>query len=135
MSLITPQKSSSTSSAGFTAVELLVTLFVAAAFLLAGYQLFNAVIADGGRTRARTTVSNVAYGYLQQYASTATNPCSTAMPASNLSITIPDIATPTLTVAISCPLGTSSSLSRVDVIIEYNNGADSIGQARYIDKS
>ena len=135
MSLITTQKSSSTSSAGFTAVELLVTLFVAAAFLLAGYQLFNAVIADGGRTRARTTVSNVAYGYLQQYASGATNPCTTSTPASNVSITIADIATPLLTATISCPLGTSSTLSRVDVTITYNNGADTISQARYIDKS
>ena len=39
------------STAGFTAVELLVTLFVAAAFLLAGYQLFNFVIRDGSKNR------------------------------------------------------------------------------------
>ena len=32
------------SNAGFTAVELLITLFVAAAFIIAGYQLFNIVI-------------------------------------------------------------------------------------------
>ncbi len=120
---------------GFTAVELLVTLFVAAAFLLAGYQLFNAVIADGGRTRARTTVANTAYGYLQQYASGATNPCTASTPASNVNLTITDIAGPVLNATISCPLGTSSSLSRIDVTITYNNGADTISQSRLIDKS
>jgi len=34
--------------AGFSAVELLITLFVAAAFLVAGYSLYNVVIKDGG---------------------------------------------------------------------------------------
>ena len=60
---------------GFTAVELLITLFVAAAFIVAGYQLFNIVMKDGGETRAESRAGNVAYDYLRRYTDAATNPC------------------------------------------------------------
>ena len=51
---------------GFTTVELLVTLFIAAAFLMSGYQLYSMIIRDGGEARARAKASNVAYEYLQK---------------------------------------------------------------------
>jgi len=59
---------------GFTAVELLITLFVAAAFLIAAYQLFNLVVKDGGSTRAESRAANVAYDYLRQYAASSPAP-------------------------------------------------------------
>ena len=60
---------------GFTVVELLITLFIAAAFLVSGYQLFNLIIKDGGQTRAESRASNVAYDYLRKYSSSAVFPC------------------------------------------------------------
>lgn len=46
---------------GFSAVELLVSLFVAAMFLSAGYQLYSIVIKNGGETRAQSTASSIAF--------------------------------------------------------------------------
>jgi Tfp pilus assembly protein PilE len=106
---------------GFTAVELLVTLFVAAAFLIAGYQLYGLVIKDGGETRAQSRVSNVAYDYLQRYKSTVTNPCIANTPLSNQPITITGVSSATISVTISCPYTSNTSLSKVVVTVSYNN--------------
>ncbi len=109
------------SQAGFTAVELLITLFVAAAFLIAGYQLFNVVIKDGGQARAESRAGNVAYDYLRRYAANATNPCSTQYPLTNSAIQVDGLDSVTITVQISCPGYSITSLSKVDAVIKYNN--------------
>lgn len=109
------------SQAGFTAVELLITLFVAAAFLIAGYQLFNVVIKDGGQARAESRAGNVAYDYLRRYAANATNPCSTQYPLTNSAIQVDGLDSVTITVEISCPGYSITSLSKVDAVIKYNN--------------
>lgn len=106
---------------GFTVVELLITLFVAAAFLVSGYQLFNAIIKDGGQTRAEAKASNAAYDYLRRYSSSATNPCVYSKPLDNSSVTIPGIAATLATVEISCPYSSQPSVSKIDVTILYNN--------------
>ncbi|MDB5161770.1 MAG: Laminin sub protein [Candidatus Saccharibacteria bacterium] len=108
------------SQAGFTAVELLITLFVAAAFLIAGYQLFNVVIKDGGQARAESRAGNVAYDYLRRYAGNATNPCSTQYPLTNSAIQVDGLDSVTITVQISCPGYSITSLSKVDAVIKYN---------------
>lgn len=128
---------SSEKAAGFTAVELLITLFVAAAFLTAGYQLFNLIIKDGGDTRAESTVSNEAYNYLRQYSNAATNPCAASTPMSNTPITIEGVARPRVTVSVSCPQSSTTSLSKVEVAISYETGtgAKLVKHATYIDKS
>ena len=40
---------------GFTTIELLVTLFIAAAFLASGYQLYSVILQDGGDARAQAS--------------------------------------------------------------------------------
>ena len=77
-----------TKDSGFTAVELLITLFVAAAFLVSGYQLYALIIKDGGQTRSDARASNVAYDYMRRYSLSATSPCTTITPVNNSSITI-----------------------------------------------
>lgn len=52
---------------GFSTVELIITLFVASIFLVAGYQLYSVIIKDGGETRLQAKAGNLAYDYLQQY--------------------------------------------------------------------
>lgn len=54
------------SSDGFTAVELLITLFVAVAFIATAYQLYSAVLADSGEARFRAKASNIAYAELRR---------------------------------------------------------------------
>ena len=45
---------------GFTIIELLVTMFIAVAFLMAGYQLYGMIIKDGSETQLRTKAANIA---------------------------------------------------------------------------
>jgi len=94
---------------GFSAVELLITLFIAAAFLISGYQLYAVVIKDGGEARMQSNASNVATDYLQRYKSSATNPCTTQTPLTDSAITVTGLSNVTTSVAISCPYSTTYS--------------------------
>lgn len=79
------------SSDGFTAVELLVTIIVAALFAVSFYQLFIVVNQSTAAARNRATASDLAYSYLRKYASAGVTPddwspkftCSTASGSSN----------------------------------------------------
>lgn len=124
-------------SAGFSAVELLITLFVAAMFLAAGYQLYTFVMTDSGNTRAEASVSNTAYNYLRQYATSATNPCAASTVVSNQPISITGVDSPFLTVTLSCPQSAATTLSKVDVQITYNVGSttNTVEHATFVDKS
>lgn len=106
---------------GFTAVELLITLFVAAAFLVAGYQLYNVVIKDGGQTRAQARAANVAYDYLRRYSPSAVSPCVVSRPLNAASINVSGLAAVTVTVDLSCPYAATTSITKLDVTIFYNN--------------
>ena len=64
---------------GFTAVELLITLFIAVAFLGTAYQLYTAVIRDSAEARFRAKASNIAYAELRKWSDDTTPGC-TARP-------------------------------------------------------
>jgi len=127
------------STQGFTAVELLITLFVAAAFLIAGYQLFNLVIQDGGNARAESAASNVAYDYLRRYSDSATNPCTASTPLTGQSVTLEGLSelNATVTVTITCPQSDAVTISKVEAIVAYGVGAEakSVKYATFVDKS
>ena len=117
---------------GFTAVELLVTLFVAAAFLIASYQLFNLVVKDGGATRSQSRAANIAYDYLRRYSATSTTfPCTVSSPLSNKALSVDGLADVKISVTVSCLPNASSSLSKVEVAITYNNPPQTIKYATY----
>lgn len=122
---------------GFSAVELLITLFVAAIFLAAGYQLFNFVVTDSGNTRAESSVSNSAYDYLRRYSNSATNPCAASTVLSDQALTIDGVDTPTVTVTLSCPQTDTPSLTKVEVAITYGTGTtiNTVKHATFVDKS
>ncbi len=108
---------------GFSAIELLITIFVAVAFLASGYQLYSAVVRNGADTRNQTTASNIAYDYLRRVSPQATNPC-TVIPNSTLAPTIPSGTTlpaATITANITCPFGATSGTSLVTVVVGYGN--------------
>ncbi len=120
---------------GFTAVELLITLFVAAAFLIAGYQLFNFVLKDGGDTRAQSRASNVAYDYMRRYSDSASNPCSPSTPITGQSISVDGLANATITITITCPESDAPTISKVNAIITYNMPQQTLQYATFVDKS
>lgn len=58
---------------GFTAVELLITLFVASVFLFSGYQLFTQVVRDGADAQRTARLSSRTYDTLRTYTGTVLN--------------------------------------------------------------
>jgi len=106
---------------GFTAVELLITLFVAAAFLIASYQLFNVVIKDGGQARAESRAGNIAYDYMRRYSTQATNPCASSNPLTNAPVSVDGLSDVTVSVAIACVQDTTPSMSKIQVAVRYNS--------------
>lgn len=125
------------SQAGFSTVELLITLFVAAAFFIAGYQLYSLIIKDGGQTRAQAKASNVAYDYLRRYSASTANPCEVSTPLDEESITVTGLSRVTVTVKITCPYSTSSgandatSVSKVEVTVKFNTPQKLVQYATY----
>jgi Tfp pilus assembly protein PilV len=107
---------------GFSAIELLVTLFVGVAFIGAGYQIYSVVIQNNGEARYRSKASNIAYDMLRQYSTQATSPCTAVTPTPTP--TIPSnsgLSNPTVTVSITCPYGGTSPTSEVSVVLRYGN--------------
>jgi prepilin-type N-terminal cleavage/methylation domain-containing protein len=115
---------------GFTAVELLVTLFIAAAFLISGYQLYGLIIRDGGETRAQSHASNLVYDYMQRYKPNITNPCTAPVPIVDHP-SVANLSNVTVTVNITCPYGTTSPVSKILVILQYGDPQQAISDAIY----
>jgi Tfp pilus assembly protein PilV len=110
------------SQAGFSAVELLITLFIGVAFIGAGYQLYGVAVKDGRDARQRAQASSIAYSQLRTSAATVTNPCTAS--SSNISVPAGSGLTNTaMTAAIACPYGAASSVSSITVTLSY--GTDS----------
>lgn len=113
---------------GFSAVELLITLFVAALFLAAGYTLYDAIVGRSAEARQQAQADNIAYDYLRRYEATVTTPCAASTPVNRVAISgdqAEGLARPLVTVAISCPYGSSiNRLSKVTVTVEYGDGGD-----------
>lgn len=129
---------------GFSVVELLVTLFVAAAFLLAGYQLYAMIIKDGGETKQQAKASNAAYDYLQQYKATAKLKLVVdCVPIELLPIeskTISGLSNVKVKVSMTCPYLNGANplktIAKVEVILTYGNDnpQKQVIQATYVNK-
>lgn len=123
---------------GFSAVELLITLFVAAAFLTAGYQLFSVIIKNGGDVRDESRASNIVYEYLRRYSDSTVSPCVASTPLNNQAISISGLAKPKISVIISCPeVNGMPTLSKVEAVLTYSTNADTntIRYVTYVDNS
>lgn len=124
----------SVNQAGFTAIELLITLFVAAAFLVSGYQLYTIIIKDSGNTRAQSRASNVAYDYMRRYSTSAVSPCVASTPLNSASINVSNISAVTITVALSCPYSAVPTITKVTATVNYNNPQQTVTYATYVKK-
>lgn len=119
---------------GFTIVELLITLFVGVAFLVAGYQLYNVIIKDGGLVRAEAKASNVAYDYLRRYSTSAVSPCVASTPVNNTSITVAGLSAVNVTVTISCPYSGVTAISKINVQLTYNSPQQTVKYSTYVNR-
>lgn len=121
-----------TKQSGFSIVELLITLFIAGAFLISGYQLYALVIKDGGDARVQSNAASVANDYLQRYKPSATNPCTAQTPLTNQSISVTGLSNVTMTVAITCPYTAITAVSKIAATINYNTPQKTITSATYV---
>lgn len=116
---------------GFTAVEVLVTLFIIGFLLAAGYQAYGLVTGDSQEVRMRAEASNIGYEALRRVSGEAAKPCVTSSP----SVTIPDSSTlplpRSISAAISCPYGTSSLISLTTVTVTYGSTNEKVVHAIY----
>ena len=121
-----------TSALGFTTIELLVTLFIAAIFLVSGFQLYVAIIKDGGEVRAQMRASNIAYDYMQRYKPSATTPCTTQSLLVDQPIAVSGLSNTIVSVYITCPFSASTSVSKIYVTVLYNNPQKTVSNATYV---
>jgi hypothetical protein len=119
-------------SDGFSAVELLVTLFVAAIFLFSGYQVYLAIIKDGGEVRHQSMAGSTAYKYLQEYkeAGAPAAACTSQVLKNNEDVPDLDIADAKITIERSCPVSSNSAIYKILVTINYD-GDKSVQQSTY----
>lgn len=117
---------STSPQAGFSAVELLITLFIGVAFVATGYQLYSAILGDGGAAHSRAIASNIAYENLREQAGSTTPPACSTTPTTS-AITPPansGLDSPTITATISAPQGCngggwSGTLMLVQIVVQY----------------
>lgn len=120
---------------GFSAVELLITLFIAVAFIATGYQLYSIIINDGGDVRARARASNIAYDNLRRYTPQATDPCSVFTPTPAPSIPANSgLSNASITVTVTCPYGstTGMNLTKVQVRVQYGSPQKEVVHAIFV---
>lgn len=118
--------------AGFSAVELLITLFIAAAFIATGAQLYSVVIKNSDDARQRARASNIAYDTLQKNIPKATNPCTTSNPTATVPANSGLTGSITMTVSITCPYGNGDATSKVQVLILYNSPQQEVVHAQFV---
>lgn len=118
-------KNNPSNESGFSVVELLITLFIAVAFIATGYQLYSAIVKDGGDARFRARASNLAYENLRRAAADTTIPCpsgsAVSTPASPANTGLDN---PIITQTISAPQGCSGGLwtnkiMKVEMRVQY----------------
>lgn len=97
------------SQQGFSAVELLITLFVAVAFIATGYQLYSTIVKDGGEARFRARASNLAYENLRRVADTTPTCSTTPAVTTPASPSNSGLDNPVITQTISAPQGCSGA--------------------------
>jgi Tfp pilus assembly protein PilV len=118
---------------GFSAVELLITLFIAAAFIGTGYQLFSIVTQNGESARSKAKASNIAYDNLRRYSPQATNPCTVVTPSPTPSIPSgSNLPNASISVSITCPYGTSVGLTKVTATVTYGNPQESVVHVLFV---
>lgn len=125
------------SDPGFTTAELLVTLFVAAAFMIAAFQLYSLVIQDSSDAAEERRANNAALFYMRKHSEKATNPCQPQDVMPLQSVAVDDLSDVYASVSITCPYDASgtSSVSMVSVRLTYGSSGGLARHSTLIDRS
>lgn len=134
-------------SAGFTIVELLVTVIVAAMFAVMFYQLFVTLIQINSGARQATQVSDLAYSNMRRYptvastnlacvnSTTITNliPAS-GSPVSATNSNYPELGSVTEQLTAQFPYGCSANYNLIKLVstVKYKGNTLTISHATYI---
>ncbi len=111
---------------GFTTVELLITLFIAAMFLFSGYQLYTQVTRSGSDANKMAVVSGRAYEIVKEKARTVTiantggciNTSESTPPTGRITEIISGVGSVDFDTTISCPYGISNSIDVFKVVVK-----------------
>ncbi|AHB41980.1 hypothetical protein RAAC3_TM7C00001G0110 [Candidatus Saccharibacteria bacterium RAAC3_TM7_1] len=123
---------------GFTAVELLITLFIAAIFSLAGYMLYAQLNDSGENAKRIATISSLVYDQLSnahQYVAASGCTPNTSIPA--LTPTVTGFKSVQITTTVTCPFPSTTggaanvSLITVKATYSYRSNTDTLSHAQY----
>lgn len=104
---------------GFSAIELMITLFISVGFFTVGYQIYNLIITDGNEARTQARVKNIIDEYTEMYKSNTEVSCSASVPVNNSPLTISGLANVTVSVSITCPQINGVSATKETVSVSY----------------
>ncbi len=121
---------------GFTIVELLITMIIGTLLLFSAYQLYTYVINDSAEARMRASASSLAYQVMREKSALATTPCTTVTPAPPVVPTEASLpANTAITVALTCPTGSPSDITEINVTITYGaNPVKTVTHGTYVRK-
>lgn len=118
---------------GFTVVELLVTLIVGMLLMFSAYQLYTYVLDNSTKTRMRTTASALAYQFMRENVTQATNPCTskTVSPAPTIPASS-NLVNASASVTIACLSGGPTNLSVITSNVTYGSPSITITHSTYV---
>lgn len=111
---------------GFTTVELLISLFIAAAFIATGFQLFSVVTKDSGEAQMRAKAASIVNTTLQERSGIVGSVCTPTPASDSFDVPATELPQAEATVSFSCPYGDGSTTTRVNVVVTYGNPQESI---------
>lgn len=116
------------SQAGFTAIELLITLLIASMFLFSGFQLYTQVNRDGSDANKSARVSNLISEKIRAKAaeSTGCTPPNTTVTTNETSV-----GPVTYVTSVTCPNSDVSTMRYIKVTATYDNPSRVMEQATY----
>lgn len=125
---------------GFTVIEMLVTVIVAATFAFMFYQLFVSSTKLNDVARRDAIAGEIAYSNLKKYptAASAGGTANCALPnnvetVSTASTSYPDIGIVTETITRSWPFAcTNPDVTKLESSISYKGGANKVSYAVYV---
>lgn len=129
----------SLSESGFSAAELLITLFIASVFLMSGYQLYSYVTRDSAESAQAARASNIAYQHLSSTAINGTyikKPCSASGQPSTVTLGASSkLSGGSVSTVISCPYSSAplNNITLVTTTVTYKNpsGQETVRRALY----
>lgn len=121
---------------GFTIVEMIVTVLVAAMMVGIFYQLFVSIVQAGAAARKDAAAHDVAAALIKRYPTTYsvsndTN-CIADTEVTTANGTATEVGNYTETLSASCPYTSSPSITKLTAVVTYNNGALSVTQVAYV---